>query len=128
MSDISANLIEIKNETTSAYTAFRLSKYDLQYAKLWADADRNMNGDVRASLIGIFPKLICEVSPKTLSTIQTLAALLNQAYFHVKYFDIQTNTVKTASYYASDFDTTLLQRQGSMIDKVSFSLVPVSRS
>ena len=127
MTDISANLIEIKNETTSAYTVFSLSKYDVQYNKLWKDADRNMNGDVRASLIGIFPKLICEIAPKTISTIETLSVLLNQSYFNVKYLDIQTNTVKTAMFYASDFDTTLLMRQGSMIDKVAFNLIPVSK-
>lgn len=128
MADITANLIEIRNETTGTYTAFRLSKYDVQYAKLWADSDRNMNGDIRASLIGIFPKLICEMAPKERSTVSALAALLNQAYFNVKYYDIQTNSVKTARYYAGDFDTTLLMRQGGIIDKVPFSLVPVSRS
>lgn len=128
MSDITANLIEIRNESTSTYTSFRLSKYDVQYAKLWKDSDRNMNGDVRASLIGVFPKLICEMAPKTQAQVGALGQLLNQAYFSVKFYDILTNTVKTAMYYAGDFDTTLLMRQGAIIDKVPFNLVPVSKA
>lgn len=128
MADISANLIEIRNESNSDYTTFSLAKYDVQYAKLWKESDRNMNGDIRASLIGIFPKLICETAPIPKSTVQSLTALLNQAYFYVKFLDPQTNTVKTARYYAGDFDVILLKRQqDGWYDKVAFNLVPVSK-
>lgn len=127
MADINQNLIEIRNEGNGTYYPFRLSKYSVQYAKLWADSERNMNGDVRAALIGVFPKLICEMAPKSQSTVGQLTALLNQAYFSVKFYDFQTNSIKTAMYYAGDFDTELLMRQGALVDKVPFSLVPVSK-
>ena len=35
-----------------------IQQYKIGRAKLWKDADRNMAGDVRATLIGIFPKII----------------------------------------------------------------------
>lgn len=122
MANISQNLLKIGNTNIS-----NISEYEVQYNKLWKDADRNMNGDVRATLIGIFPKLICKTTVQEQSLVATLGNLLNQPYFSVTFYDPLTNTVKTAQYYASDFSTKLRMRQGALIDEISFNLVPVSK-
>lgn len=122
MANISQNLLKIGNTNIS-----NISEYEVQYNKLWKDADRNMNGDVRATLIGIFPKLICKTTVQEQSLAATLGNLLNQPYFSVTFYDPLTNTVKTAQYYASDFSTKLRMRQGALIDEISFNLVPVSK-
>ena len=122
MANISQNLLKIGNTNIS-----NISEYEVQYNKLWNDADRNMNGDVRATLIGIFPKLICKTTVQEQSLVATLGNLLNQPYFSVTFYDPLTNTVKTAQYYASDFSTKLKMRQGALIDEISFNLVPVSK-
>ena len=122
MANISQNLLKIGNTNIS-----NISEYEVQYNKLWKDADRNMNGDVRATLIGIFPKLICKTTVQEQSLVATLGNLLNQPYFTVTFYDPLSNTVKTAQYYASDFSTKLRMRQGALIDEISFNLVPVSK-
>lgn len=122
MADISSNLLKIGNTNIS-----NISEYEVQYNKLWKDADRNMNGDVRATLIGIFPKIVCKTTVQERSLVATLGNLLNQPYFSVTFYDPLTNSVKTAQYYASDYSTKLKMRQGSLIDEISFSLVPVSK-
>lgn len=122
MADITQQLLKIGNTNIS-----NISEYEVQYNKLWKDADRNMNGDVRATLIGIFPKIICKTTVQERSLVATLGNLLNQPYFSVTFYDPLTNTVKTAQYYASDYSTKLKMRQGSLIDEISFSLVPVSK-
>ena len=122
MANISQNLLKIGNTNIS-----NISEYEVQYNKLWKDADRNMNGDVRATLIGIFPKLVCKTTVQERSLVATLGNLLNQPYFSVTFYDPLTNTTKTAQYYASDYSTKLKMRQGSLIDEISFSLVPVSK-
>ena len=127
MAKITANLIEIQNVSTNGYTAFELSEYGVEYNKLWKDADRNMNGDVRATMIGIFPKLICKTPPMKRSQAGSLGALLNQPYFNVKFFDTITGGVVTAQYYAGDYSTDLLQRCGEWYNEISFNLVPVSK-
>ena len=127
MAQITANLIEIQNVSNSSYTPFELSEYAVQYNKLWKDADRNMNGDVRATMIGVFPKIVCKTPPLQRPNAAALGGLLNQPYFNVKFFDTITGGVITAQYYASDFDTELLQRCGEWYNEVSFSLVPVSK-
>ena len=122
MANITAKLLTIGSVDIS-----NISSYEVQYNKLWKDADRNMNGDVRATLIGIFPKIVVKTTVQEQSLASTLGNLLNQPYFNVSFYDVLTNTVKTAQYYASDFTTKLKLRQGALIDEMSFSLVPVSK-
>lgn len=122
MANINSNLLVIGSTNIS-----NISSYEVQYNKLWKDADRNMNGDVRATLIGIFPKLVVKTTVQSQSLASTLGSLLNQPYFNVTFYDVLTNTTKTAQYYASDFTTKLKMRQGALIDEMSFSLVPVSK-
>lgn len=122
MANINSNLLVIGSTNIS-----NISSYEVQYNKLWKDADRNMNGDVRATLIGIFPKLVVKTTVQDQTLAATLGNLLNQPYFSVTFYDVLTNTTKTAQYYASDFTTKLKMRQGALIDEMSFSLVPVSK-
>lgn len=122
MADINQNLLKIGNTNIS-----NIVDYEVQYNKLWKDADRNMNGDVRATLVGIFPKIVCKTTVQERSLVATLGNLLNQPYFSVTFYDPLTNQLKTAQYYASDYSTKLKMRQGSLIDEISFSLVPVSK-
>lgn len=122
MANINQRLLKI-NGTDIA----NICEYEVEYNKLWKDADRNMNGDVRATLIGIFPKIKVKTTVQEISNVITLGSLLNNAYFTVQFFDVITNSVVTAQYYASDFSTKLLYRKNSLIDKCSFNLVPVSK-
>lgn len=122
MANITGNLLQIGNTNIS-----NLVEYEVQYNKLWKDADRNMNGDVRATLIGIFPKIVCKTTVQERSLVATLGGLLNQPYFSVTFYDPLTGSTRTAQYYASDYSTKLKMRQGSLIDEISFSLVPISK-
>lgn len=104
-----------------------LSKYEVNYSKLWKDADRNMNGDVSASFIGIFPNVDAETLPLTQSQVQTLCAALDQSYFSATFWDPASGSQKTAQYYASDYKITLVNRIAGQYGSVSFSIVPVSK-
>ena len=88
----SGNLLTIDGTTIA-----NLKTYKVTYAKLWSNAERNMAGDVRATLIGIFPKLELEIGGNlTENAVSTIAALLNKPYFSVTYFDPKSKTTKTA--------------------------------
>ena len=105
-----------------------LTKYVVSYNKLWKDAERNMNGDIRASLIGIFPKIELEIGGQlTQSIIQTLCGLLDQAYFSVSFTDPKTATTKTGQYYASDYSVELLDKYRMLYKPFSVNLIPVSK-
>jgi hypothetical protein len=102
-------------------------KYDVNYSKLWKDADRNMNGDVSATFIGVFPNIDCTTMPLQPAQVQTLCTALDQSYFSATFWDPSSGTQKTAQYYASDYKISLLNRNSGYYAGVDFSIVPVSK-
>lgn len=123
MSITSGNLITINGTAIPG-----LKEYKVGYNKLWKDAERNMNGDVRASLIGIFPKIeLVFRDALTENQVNGIIALLDQPYFSVTYYDPKTKGNITAQYYASDYTVEILDRSRSLFKGFNVSLVPVSR-
>lgn len=101
--------------------------YKVNYSKLWKDADRNMNGDITSTLIGIFPNIDATTKSLTQAEVGVLCTALDQSYFSATFWDPSSNSLKTANYYASDYSITLLNRATGMYGSVDFSIVPISR-
>ena len=118
----SGNLLKINNTVIPKIVSYKVGRN-----KLWKDADRNMNGDVRATLIGIFPKIEVNIGYTTEAEMATIVALLDQAYFTVEYFDVRTQATTTASYYASDYSPELDNKVKDRYKPLTVSLIPVSR-
>lgn len=104
-----------------------LKDYTVEYNKLWKDSDRNMNGDVRATLIGIFPKIVAKTNKLSISEVNALCAKLDQPYFSVTFYDPRSNSTKTANYYAADYKVKLEDRTKERFGEVDMSLVPISK-
>ena len=123
MSITSGDLIKINNTSIPG-----LKEYKVGFNKLWKDAERNMNGDVRASMIGVFPKIeLVFRDALTVAQVRTITQLLNQPYFSVTYFNPQTNANVTAQYYAGDYTVDILERSRGLYKSFSVNLVPVSK-
>ena len=101
--------------------------YKVGRAKLWKDSDRNMSGDVRATLIGIFPKIQMEVGYTTQAEMSELTKLLDKDFFTVTWFDVRTQNTVSAKYYAGDYDVELDSKSKGRYKPFSVSLVPVSK-
>lgn len=108
-------------------TLTEVVKYDMNYSKLWKDADRNMNGDVSSTFIGVFPNIDCTTMPLTQAQVVTLCAALDQPYFSMTFWNPGTNSQQTAQYYASDYKISLMNRVSGTFGTVDFSVVPVSK-
>lgn len=108
-------------------TLTEVVKYDVNYSKLWKDADRNMNGDVSSTFIGVFPNIDVTTLPISQADVGTLCAALDQPYFSLTYWDPSSNSQRTAQYYASDYKISLANRMTGMYGTVDFSVVPVSK-
>ena len=104
-----------------------LVTYKIGRAKLWKDSDRNMSGDVRATLIGIFPKIQMEVGYTTQEDMSKLTQILDKDFFTVEWFDVRTETTTSAKYYASDYDVELDNKSKGRYKPFSVNLVPVSK-
>lgn len=121
---ITATLLKINGTTVPG-----IKSYKVGYNHLWKDADRNMSGSVRASLIGIFPKIEVETREAvSRSEIQAIYnALESQPYFTVQFWDPATDQVKTASYYTADWAVEMESKNRGLYKGTKITLVPVDR-
>jgi len=113
--------------TIEATAIPELTEYEINRAKLWRDADRNMNGDVRATLVGIFPKIQLNINVTTQDRLQAICALLDVSYFAVTYYDPFVGGTRTANFYAGDYAPKMLSKERGLWDKFSVNLIPVSK-
>lgn len=105
-----------------------IKTYRVGNNKLWADAERNMDGEIRATMIGIFPKIELEIGGVLTSQIVSeLCSLLDQPYFSVTFYDPRTRTEQTAQYYASDYAVELFDKRRELYLPFVVNLVPVSK-
>lgn len=115
-------LVKIDGETLPHLVTYKIGR-----AKLWQNAERNMNGDVRATLIGIFPKIIMQVNYTSQEEMAHLTELLDRDYFTVTWFDVRVQEVVSTQYYASDYEIELDNKQKGRYKPFEVSLVPVSK-
>jgi hypothetical protein len=108
-------------------TLNEMVSYKVNYSKLWKDADRNMNGDISSTFIGIFPNIDAETTPLTQAQVGVICDALDQSFFTATFWDPSSNAQRTASFYASDYSVELLSRATGTYGSVSFSIVPISR-
>lgn len=101
--------------------------YKIGRSKLWKDAERNMNGDIRATLIGIYPKIQMKVGVTTQEEMSKITQILDKDYFTVTWFDVRTQTTVSTKYYASDYDVDLLSKSRGLYQPFEVSLVPISK-
>lgn len=121
---ITATLLKIGNTTVPGIKTYKVS-----YNHLWKDAERTMSGSLRASLIGIFPKI--EVQTREVLTraeIQAIyAALESHPYFSVTFWDPATDTTRTATYYSADWDVELFSKNRGLYKAAKIVLTPTER-
>lgn len=116
------DLVKINGSTLPHLVTYKVGR-----AKLWKSSERNMNGDIRATLIGIFPKIIMQVNYTTQEEMANLTQLLDQDFFEVEWFDVRIQATIKTRYYASDYEIELDNKVKGRYKPFEVSLVPVSK-
>ena len=116
------NLVQINGVNIPHLVSYKIGR-----SKLWKDAERNMNGDVRATLIGIYPKIQMKVGYTTQEEISKLTQILDQDYFTVTWFDVRIQQTISTSYYAGDYDIELDNKSKGRYKPFDVNLIPVSK-
>lgn len=116
------DLVQIDGNTIPHIVSYKIGR-----AKLWKDSERNMSGDVRATLIGIFPKIQLQIGYTTQEEMSELTKILDKDFFTVTWFDVRTQDTISAKYYASDYDVELDSKSKGRYKPFSVNLVPVSK-
>lgn len=116
------DLIKINGTLIPAIVNYKVGRN-----KLWKDADRNMAGEIRATLVGIFPKIELNIGVLTQDQATILTTLLDNAYFEVEYFDIRVQGTTKANYYAGDYAIEMLDKERGLYKPFTVSLIPVAK-
>ena len=116
------DLVKIDGKTIPHIVSYKIGR-----AKLWKDSERNMSGDVRATLIGIFPKIQLQIGYTTQEEMSEITQLLDNDFFTVEWFDVRVQETISANYYASDYDVELDNKSKGRYKPFSVNLVPVSK-
>lgn len=121
---ISGELIKIDGESVPS-----LKYYRIIYQKIWANTSRNMRGDHRAALLGVDVVITADFGGELLQADVTgLLSKLSQDYFPVTFYDPQTDSTKTGTYYVDSYDVELLSKHKGRFQPVQVDFKPVSRS
>ena len=118
------------NETLlklDGWTVPNVKKYIVERPKLWTNASRNMAGGLRATLIGVFAKINVTIAYLTENDLQTLISKLDQPSIQVTYYDAKTKTVKTGTFYASDYKLELFRKDKGLYRDINFRLIPYNK-
>ena len=110
-----------------AETIPHIVSYKVSRAKLWKDSERNMSGEVRATLIGIFPKIQLQIGYTTQQELSDLTAIFDKDFFTVTWYDVRIQGTASAKYYASDYDVELDSKSKGRYKPFTVNLVPVSK-
>ena len=118
----SGDLVKINGKTIPYIVEYKIGR-----AKLWKNANRNMNGGVRGFLIGIFPKIQMKIGYTSQEEMAELTALLDLDFFEVEWFDVRIQATIKTQYYANDYDTDLYSKSRGIYKPFNVNLVPVEK-
>lgn len=105
----------------------KLTDWEVERNKLWTDAGRNMAGDLRSTFVGIFPKVQLSFGYLTAEEVSEIAGLLDNPSFTVEWWDVVTQSLKSGTYYASDFSIPIWSKAREMYKPFKVSLVPFNK-
>ena len=115
--------IKISSTDISSY----VKKYKVSYEQLFSNAGRNMAGTMKATLTGTFPKIELTIRPLSGAEMKTLMGLVNNASFSVTWWDQQTETYKTGTFYRGEFAPTMIQKSTKLYSEFTINLIAYSK-
>lgn len=101
--------------------------YKVVRNKLWTEAGRNLSGTLRATFIGIFPKIALTFRSLTTTEMKAVVALLDASSFTVNWWDANSQTAKEMTCYAGDFDPSIMHLDKERYEPFSVNLIPFSK-
>jgi len=100
------------------------------FNKLWgADSGRNLNGEMVATLIGIFPKIVLQFRKLTKSELEIIAPILDSTRQTVTYYDPYKKANVTMTTYTGDYEIVNkhIINGNAKIEGFSCSFISISR-
>ncbi len=104
-----------------------LSGYEVSYEELWSEANRNMAGNLKASYVATIPKITLTFIQLSQTDYSTILGLLNSHTFNVTWWDEQTDTYRTGSFYRGELKTAIRDLNTKMYKELSVNLIAFNK-
>ena len=117
-------LIKINSTDFTPYLAAP-GGYEVSQEKLFKDANRTLNGKLRTTFIGIFPKINLTLrNGLTDSDMATIVSILNDPTLTVEWYDVSSGSYETETFYPGSFPYSMHRKKISNIyDGFKVSLI-----
>jgi hypothetical protein len=106
----------------------KLKSFEVERNKLWTDADRNLSGDLKATFIGLFPKLVIEFGYMTEAEVKAVVLLLDPPSLNVSWWDSRLENYNAGVYYAGDYRYPLFDKEKGLYAPWSVNLIPYKKT
>jgi hypothetical protein len=116
------NLIKINGVDVPA-----VKKYVVGINKLWREANRNMKGELKSTFVGNFVKIELEIGHTTQAQMTTLRGMLDNSFMTVLWFDEKTDTLKSGTFYPSDFSYGLYRKDVALYEPFMVSIIATKK-
>ena len=100
------------------------------YNKLWGeDSGRNLNGDMVATLVGIYPKITLQFRKLTKSELELITPMLDSSRQTLTYYDPTKHQTISITTYSGDYEiiNKRIIHDNSKNEGFSCSLISVSK-
>lgn len=109
------------------YTGMILTPFKVERNKLWGDdTGRVMSGEMKGTLVGIFPKLQVMFQPKTDQQLSELLEDLDSPNQTVQYYEARYKGMRTLGTYTNDYGYEIYNLEPH-ISEVTVSFIAVKK-
>ena len=99
--------------------------YKVQYNKLWSeDSGRNIAGENKGTLVGIFPKILLEFGSMNEDEMAEFLSWADLPEITVTWYDAKIKGTRTASYYTNSPEIDLKSQSTMKYKRFSLNLIP----
>jgi hypothetical protein len=118
-----AKTYEVKLETKE----LELKSFEVQRSKLFSEAERNMAGDLKATFIGTFPKLILGFGYLEEAELKEILILLEEPSITVSWWDTKAGDYDSGEFYPADFQYPYFSKSRGLYAPFTVNLIPYSK-
>lgn len=112
-------LIKVNSVDLTPY----LNNYEVSYEEMWTEANRNMAGNLKATYIGTVPKITMGFRHLTSTEMGTVLDLLNAHTFTVSWWNEDTGTNVSGSFYRGELKIGIRDIASNMYKDMTVNLI-----
>lgn len=106
----------------------KIINYDVEYNKLWgSDSGRNLAGDMKATLVGIFPKICLKIGTTNEDEMAWFLSKADKAFITVEYYDGEIKGTRTAQFYSNDLKASLKSKKRMVYNSFEWNIIPLRK-